>query len=41
MRLNIHTVTDAPIMIKGEVLDEVEIFTYKGSIVDNTGVDES
>jgi len=34
--LKVHTVTDTPIMLEGEALDEVESFTYLGSIVDNT-----
>jgi len=35
--LKVNTVTYAPIMLEGEALDEVESFTYLGSIVDNTG----
>jgi len=35
--LKVNTVTDTPIMLEGEVLDEVESFTYLGSIVGNTG----
>ena len=32
----VNTVTDTPIMLEGEALDEVESFTYLGSIVGNT-----
>ena len=35
--LKVNTVTDTPIMLEGEALDEVESFTYQGSIVYNTG----
>ena len=35
--LKVNTVTDTPIMQEGEALDEVESFSYLGSIVDNTG----
>jgi len=34
---HLSTVTDTPIMLEGEALDEMESFTYLGSIVDNTG----
>ena len=34
-------VTDTPITLEGEALDEVESFTFLGSIVDNTGEDRS
>ena len=34
-------VTATPITLEGEALDEVESFTYLGSIVDNTGEDRS
>ena len=37
----VNTVTDTPIMLEGEVLDEVESFTYIGSVVDNTGKTEA
>ena len=39
--LKVNTVTDTPIMLEGEALDEVESFTYLGSIVDNTGGTEA
>ena len=35
--LKVNTVTDTPIILEGEALDEVESFTYLGSIVDSTG----
>ena len=39
--LKVNTVTDTPIMLEGEALDDVESFTYLGSIVDNTGETEA
>ena len=39
--LKVNTVTDTPIMLEGEALDEVESFTYLGSIADNTGGTEA
>ena len=39
--LKVNTVTDTPIMLKAESLDEVKSFTSVGSIVDNTGGKEA
>ena len=39
--LKANAVTDTPIMLEGEALDEVESFTYQGNIVANTGGTEA